>query len=212
MVNCHKKRRAPVLRRRGRIVGARRSRVAKTVRLLMALAVAAWCGVTAQADPPLPAIPANSFNITDHGAFGDGISNNATAIQLTVNAAAAAGGGTVVVAAVGVLTNYLSGPFNLTNNVCLQINSNATIKMLAFGTYPGGTSPPDFISATSLHDVMVAGSGTIDGSAASGSPGWWDGRATSERPLLIKFDTCQSDWRRAFERGSARYGNGYGLP
>ena len=63
--------------------------------------------------------------------------------------------------------------------------------MLSFAAYPGGSTPPDFISATKLHDVVVAGSGTIEGSATTGSPGWWDGRATSARPLLIKFDTCQ---------------------
>src|SRR5207245_872226 len=42
--------------------------------------------------PPLPVIPANQFIITNFGAVGDGVSNNATAIQNTINAAVAAGG------------------------------------------------------------------------------------------------------------------------
>src|SRR5262245_47256377 len=63
-------------------------------------------GVSALADPPLPSIPATNFDITTFGALGDGISNNASAIQKAINAAAAVGGGTVNVSAVGIQTNY----------------------------------------------------------------------------------------------------------
>jgi hypothetical protein len=159
----------------------------RRVVLLLVLAVAVWCGTTAQADPPLPVIPATSFNITSFGALASA-TNNATAIQNTINAAGAAGGGTVEIPA----GTYLSGPVILTNSINLQIDSGATLKMLSFGTYPTSGTIPDFISATSLHDVEISGTGTIDGSAANGSPGWWDGRATSERPLMIKIDTCQN--------------------
>ena len=163
----------------------------KPVMFLIVFALAACGGTGAQADPVLPTIPATNFFITNFGALGDGISNNATAIQNTIIAASAAGGGTVVVAAVGVLTNYLSGPFNLASSVSLQINSNTTLKMLPFGTYPTNGTIRDFISGSNLHDVEISGSGTIDGQAKTGTPGWWDGRATSARPLMIALDTCQ---------------------
>src|SRR5271155_3405332 len=90
-------------------------------KLLIVLAVVAHGGATAQADPPLPSIPATNFNATAFGAVGDGATDNATAIQSTINAAASVGGGTVVVAAVGMLTNYVSGPITLSNSVCLQV-------------------------------------------------------------------------------------------
>ena len=41
------------------------------------------------ADPMLPSIPAATFNVLDHGAFGDGVSDNTTAIQNTIDAAEA---------------------------------------------------------------------------------------------------------------------------
>ena len=41
--------------------------------------------------------------------------------------------------------------------------------MLPYGSYPGGASPTDFITAYKLHDVMLSGSGTIDGQGAD----WW---------------------------------------
>jgi polygalacturonase len=131
----------------------------------------------ALAEPPLPVIPATNFNITSFGAFGDGVSNNASAIQNTINSAAAAGGGTVVVAAVGILTNYLSGPFNLTNNVSLQINSGTKLQMLPKSTWPNANAP--FIYGTNLHDVAISGSGTIDGQGST----WWPGG--DPRPYLV---------------------------
>ena len=173
------------------ILGARPSwGGAKPIRLLITLAVTACCGITVEADPTLPIIPATNFVITAFGAVGNGTTDNATAIQNTINAAAAAGGGTVQIPTNGTST-YLCGPIILTNSINLQIDSGATLKMLSFGAYPTNGTIPDFISGTSLHDMELSGSGTIDGSAASGKPGWWDGRATSARPLMIKLDTCQ---------------------
>ncbi|HEV2330452.1 MAG TPA: glycosyl hydrolase family 28 protein, partial [Verrucomicrobiae bacterium] len=64
----------------------------------------------------------------------------------------------------------LSGPLYLSNSVDLQIDSGATLQMLPYSAYPGGTnSPTDFIAASKIHDVEISGSGTIDG---QGGP-WW---------------------------------------
>jgi len=126
------------------------------------------------ADIPLPKINTNNvINVTNalYGAVGDGVVTNTTAIQNAINAAALGGttngfsGGTVEIPA-GV---FLCGPLTLKSSVNLQIDSGATLQMLPYGSYPGGTSPTDFISASKLHDIEISGSGTIDGQGAA----WW---------------------------------------
>ena len=87
----------------------------------------------------LPSIPSLSTNIISFGALGDGTSNNASAINNAITAMNSLGGGTVVVAAVGSLTNYMSGPITLKSSVCLQIDSGTMLQMLPKSTY-GSTS------------------------------------------------------------------------
>jgi len=60
----------------------------------------------------------------------------------------------------------LSGPITMKSKVNLNLASGATLKMLAYGTWPGTTV---FISGSSLTDVEISGSGTIDGQGAA----WW---------------------------------------
>jgi hypothetical protein len=147
----------------------------------------------ATANPDLPVISNQTFAVTNaaYGAVGDGTTNNAGAIQSAINDAAAHGGGTVLIPANGTLSSYLSGPFALTNGINFQIDSNATLEMLPFGSYPTNGTIPNFISGSILHDVELSGSGTINGQAATGTPGWWDGRPTSQRPFMIYFYRCQ---------------------
>ncbi len=133
-------------------------------------------------NPPRPVIPTNQYNILDFGAYGNGISNNIKAIQDTINAAALAGGGYVVVPTNGALNTYLTGPITLGNNVALQIKSNATLKMLPYGSWPSG--PPDFIAANNLHDIAITGSGTLEGQGST----WWDkGLQESDKPNMVNF-------------------------
>ena len=126
------------------------------------------------ADIPLPKINTNNvINVTNalYGAVNDGVVTNTTAIQKAINAAALGGvtnglsGGTVEIPA-GV---FLCGPLTMSNSVNLQVDTGATLKMLPYGSYPGGTSPTDFISASKLHDIEISGPGTIDGQGAA----WW---------------------------------------
>src|SRR2546427_550291 len=75
-------------------------------------------------------------------------------------------GGTVRIPA----GTFLCGPLTLANSVNLQLDSGAILRMLPIDKYPGGTvSPPNFISASGLHDIEISGSGAIDG---QGAP-WW---------------------------------------
>ena len=116
---------------------------------------------TTPATVPLPSIPSGTFNITSYGA-STGSANNATAIQNAINAASTAGGGTVQVPS----GTFLSGPITMKSKVNLNLASGSTLKMLAYGTWPGTTV---FISGNNLNDVEISGSGTIDGQGAA----WW---------------------------------------
>ncbi|HEY1791096.1 MAG TPA: glycosyl hydrolase family 28 protein [Verrucomicrobiae bacterium] len=109
-----------------------------------------------------------------YGALGNSTTTNTAAIQKAIDAAflggstnGASGGVVEIPAALG---TYLCGPLYLSNSVDLQVDSGATLQMLPYTAYPGGTnSPTDFITASVLHDVEISGSGTIDG---QGAP-WW---------------------------------------
>jgi len=147
------------------------------------------------AAPTLPNINTNNIiTITNapYNATNNGIADNTLAISNAIVAAAAGGnvgglyGGTVRIPAPGV---FLCGPLTFKNNINLQIDTNATLRMLPYGTYPGGTSPPDFITCSSITNVEISGSGTIDGQATAAD--WWNGLSTSARPYMISLSKCQ---------------------
>ena len=153
------------------------------------ITLSALLAATVQGNPTLPTIPPNLFNVTSYGAVGDGVTVSTLAISNAIVAAGNAGGGTVEIpAAAGA---YLCGPLLFRSGVNLQIDNGATLKMLPYGTWPGGTSPPDFIVGSSLHDIEISGSGTIDGSGTSS--GWWQSPTlpTSARPYMVSLSSCQ---------------------
>lgn len=149
-----------------------------------------WAGPARAGTPPLPVIPATNFVVTAFGAVGDGLTNNATAIQNTINAASAAGGGTVEIPANGTLSTYLSGPINLASSINLQIDAGAMLQMLprnavtngliVIPSWPNASIP--FISGATVHNVEISGSGTLDGQGTN----WWFPKA-STRPNFIQF-------------------------
>lgn len=157
--------------------------------------------------PLLPKInTSNIINITSapYDAVGDGITTNTAAIQAAIDAAAAGGatnglsGGTVEIPAPGI---YLCGPITLQNNVNLQIDAGATLRMLPFGEYPvtWHTNGSDvyfvangnFISGSNLHDIEISGSGAIDG---QGQPWWpWAYTNGAVRPIMIRLNDCDRE-------------------
>ena len=141
----------------------------------------AWASVA----PLSPMIPNQSFNATNYGAVGDGMTTNTIALQAAIDAASEKGGGTVEVPA-GV---FLSGPIRLANQINFHLDSGATLRMLPLEKYPGGTvSPANFISGGGLHDVEISGSGAIDG---QGIPWWPYARERgARRPIMIALSTC----------------------
>jgi polygalacturonase len=133
----------------------------------------------ALANPTLPSIPSGTYNITSYGA-STGSANNATAIQNAINAASAAGGGTVQVPS----GTFLSGPITMKAKINLNLASGSTLKMLAYGTYPGSTA---FISGGGIQNVEISGSGTIDGQGSA----WWtayNANNSLARPGVISLD------------------------
>jgi len=146
----------------------------------------------AQSAPlPTPTLPSiNTFNIvnvTNFGAVSSDTLTNTAAIQSAINAAVTTNGGCTVEIPAG---TFLSGPLTLKSSINLQIDSGATLKMLPKSKWPGSTT---FINGSSIHDIEISGSGTIDGNAHFGSSEWWGpegGSPASSRPNFIQFSSC----------------------
>jgi len=138
-------------------------------------------------NPALPSVPATVFNVTTFGALGDGVQDNTTNLQYTINAAAAAGGGIVEFPA----GNYLSGPLTLRSRINLRLDAGSRLLMLPLGAYPGGdTNAPTFITANDATDLEISGRGTVDGQGAA----WWAACRTNRelvRPMLFNFYSCK---------------------
>ncbi len=143
----------------------------------------------AQPTPPHPPTPPHIIgintiiNITNQpwGAVSSTTLTNTTAIQNAINAASTTNGGAgATVEIPGGTYPYLCGPINMANNVNLQIDTNATLKMLPYANWPGTTT---FINCGGISNFEITGFGTIDGSATTAD--WWNGLATSSRPYLI---------------------------
>ena len=137
--------------------------------------------------PTLPTINVNNLvNITNFGAMSSTTLTNTTAIQMAINAAATTNGGCTVEIPAG---TFMSGPLTLKSGINLQIDSGATLKMLAKSNWPSSTT---FLNGSSIHDVEISGSGTIDGNAHFGSSEWWGllgGSPASSRPNFIQFSS-----------------------
>jgi hypothetical protein len=141
------------------------------------------------AQPTLPSINTNNVvNILDFGAVSSTTLTNTTAIQNAINAASAGGlvnglsGGTVEFPA----GTYLSGSLTMMSHVNLQIDSGAMLQFLPENKYPDATGTPAYpIAGTSLTDLEISGSGTIDGNGA----GWWSADP-AHRPYMIYFTKC----------------------
>jgi polygalacturonase len=149
--------------------------------------------------PALPNINTNNIvNITNFGATNSITLTNTTAIQNAINSAATTNGGCTVEIPAG---TYLSGPLTLANNINLQLDSGAILRMLPFGQYPvtwftnGGTNvyftANNFISGTSLTNIEISGSGAIDG---QGQPWWpWANTNNAVRPIMIRLSGCNRE-------------------
>jgi polygalacturonase len=124
----------------------------------------------------LPQIPTRTIRVTDHGARGDGLTLNTSAIAAAIAACVKAGGGRVVVPR-GV---FLTGPVELKSRVDLHLERGALLLFspkfeqypLTRTSYEGlasvkATSP---IWARGAEDIAITGEGVIDGSGQAWRP------------------------------------------
>jgi polygalacturonase len=163
------------------------------IQIGMPVAGMLWFTGAALSAPALPDINTNNIIVITNAAYGakfDNSTDNTIAISNAIVAAAA--GGTTNGAAGGTVeippgTNaYLCGPIVLLNNVNLQIDAGAILRMLPLGQYPGGTNTgTTFISGSNLHDIEISGSGAIDGQGAA----WWP-YPSAPRPRMISPSSC----------------------
>ncbi len=144
--------------------------------------------VSAQSPAP-PAIPTNTFRVTQYGAVGDGKTMNTAAIQKTIDVASKAGGGIVLVPE----GRFLTGPFSLASRINLYLASNAVILIsddIANYTVTNARYQ-DCISVTDAQDIEISGEGTIDGQGKA----WWAAfeanHAMTHRPYMIKLSNCK---------------------
>jgi hypothetical protein len=110
------------------------------------------------ADPPLPVISNQVFVVTNvtfaGGAYGNGASNSAAAINAAITYASGHGGGTVEIPTVGALTNYMSGPITMASHVNLQIDSGVMLQMFPMSTWePNYGSSTPFVDGATLTDA-----------------------------------------------------------
>jgi polygalacturonase len=154
--------------------------------------------VATSAAPTLPNINTNNvITVTNapYNATNNGIADNTIAISNAIVAAAAGGntngllGGTVRIPAPGV---FLTGPLLLTDNVNIQVDTNAILRMQPLSVWTGlpsygGQTYGNLFYASGLTNLEISGSGIIDGQGSN----WWNsgGSVFSGRPYMIYFNS-----------------------
>ena len=116
------------------------------------------------------------FDVTAHGAKGDGQTLNTAAIQKAIDACHSSGGGVVYFPN----GNFLSGTLELKSNVTLRLSPGATLwgsrKMEDYAR-------PHLIYARGTQNTAIDGGGTIDGNGDA----FWDAdfKPRARRPMPV---------------------------
>ena len=113
----------------------------------------------------------NVYNIMDYGAVGDGVADDASAIQKAIDECSENGGGRVVVPAG---KTFMASPFHLASNVNLHLEPNSRLLAnpdegayteSAFGDNRGEGMM--WISGKDIENVSITGQGAIDGNGVA---------------------------------------------
>lgn len=123
-----------------------------------------------------PIIPSNKISIAEHGAIGDGVTDNTNAFAEAIKAASEKGGGRVIIPR-GI---WLTGPITLKSNIELHTEEGAVILFSTdFDKYPivetsfeglntfRCLSP---INGRDLENIAITGNGIFDGSGDAWRP------------------------------------------
>jgi hypothetical protein len=108
----------------------------------------------------------HSGNILEHGARGDGVTDDTSAIQAAIDQCASSGGGRVIVRSG---RTFLSGPIELHSNVDLHVETAACLAAIPDRSrypdevFPGSLDGRKWIHASDAENVAVTGDGVIDG-------------------------------------------------
>ncbi len=109
-------------------------------------------------------------NITETGAKGDGVFDNTGAIRKAVDIIKDAGGGRIIIPP-GI---YLAGTVDLCSHLELHLESGAVLKAIPdIAAFPRDSNPNAktlnhyFLRINKAEDIVISGSGTIDGSGPS---------------------------------------------
>lgn len=113
----------------------------------------------------------NIYLITDYGAKGDGITDDAAAIQKAINACSKNGGGKVIVPAGH---TFLSGPFKLASYVNLHLEPNSRIlanpdeKVYTESAFRENRGEGMmWISGKDIKQISITGTGEINGNGVA---------------------------------------------
>lgn len=113
----------------------------------------------------------NEYVVTDFGAGGDGLTDDAAAIQRAIDACSAEGGGSVIFPAG---KTFMAGPLRMASNVNLHMQPNSTLianpdeaayTLSAFGANEGEGMM--WLWGKDLENFSITGTGRIDGNAVA---------------------------------------------
>lgn len=134
----------------------------KLTRLLLSVAITAVCVFPCSAA---------DFNVTGYGAKGNGVTDDAKAIQRAIDACSAAGGGSVIIPSG---KTFMAGPLHLKSNVDLQLQPNSVLLANPDeAVYTESTFRENrgegmmWISGKDIHNVSITGQGRIDGNGVA---------------------------------------------
>ena len=137
---------------------------------------------TAIAEPPAPIV-----NITDHGAVGDGQTDNSQAIADAIEACPAGGS---VVFEPGI---YMTGSVTLKANITIWISEGATIRAFQdnskFKNFSGGFFRRYFVFGNEVDNLTITGGGAIDGNSVGTL---WNSVRERNRPTLFGFANSEN--------------------